>query len=130
MKSKLHLENMTKLLILIIFLFSNAAFGVDDETFFLQLNKCVVNQYDMMKPDGVKILTAPALTVICSRGLGTKIRCKVMEKEGTSSSLLLERDYEVAMTLGDTSELKGVEEKANSFVVNRKLKKAIYYLEN
>ena len=121
-----YIEKTIKWLILITFISIKPAFAVDDDTFLLQLNKCVINQLDMGKSEELKVLIAPSMSVVCSRGNQTKILCKVMEKDGSSSTLVAERDYVISLTLGDTSELKGSEDSANLIVINRKQKKALY----
>lgn len=121
-----YLENINKWLILITLVFSFSAQAVEDETFLVILNKCVINQIDMLKAEDLKVLTHPPLNLVCSRGDLGKIKCKVMEKEGSVSTLVDEKEYRLHLALGDISELKGEGEHYNLVFINRKQKKAFY----
>lgn len=121
-----YLENINKCLILITLLVSVSAQAVEDETFLVILNKCVINQIDMLKSEDLKVLTHPPLNLVCSRGDLGKIKCKIMEKEGSSSTLVDEREFRLNLALGDISELKGEREHYNLIFINRKQKKAFY----
>lgn len=123
----IHIEKITKILILLAFLgMGRVAFGVVDEsTFLIQLNKCVLNQYEMNKEGDLKVLTHPPLNLVCS-GTDSKTVCKVMEKSGNSSLLLKETEFSVNLNIGDTIEYKSLKGDYNFLYLNKRQKKAVY----
>ncbi len=117
------LKEKSILFLILIFSFNVYA----EETFLVQLNKCVLIELDMLKSSDLKILTNASLSLVCSKGLLNKTNCKIMEKNGDTSELIGQRDFVLSMSLGDTTEFRGDQDPTNLLILNQKQKKSFFY---
>jgi hypothetical protein len=121
----LHLENMKKILLILITLFTSVSFAAEeaDEIFLVTLNKCVINELNMKENQDLRLLAAPEMSMVCSRK--GQISCKILKKEDGKFQLVGEMFFKVFADVGDMGEIRS-DNQHESLVLNQRLNKAVY----